>query len=535
MNVVVLNGSPKNEKSNTLKITNAFLDGINSVKSTNVDIIHINKQNIKHCAGYYSCWKDTPGKCILKDDMEELIEIYINADLVIWSFPIFNFLMPSNLKAFLDRLLPTDYPYIEVSSEGSSSHAGRFDLSHQKHILISSCGYHNIKDNYEPLIKMFDMHHNKDYTKIICPQGDLLNQPHFSNRVNEYLGYVKISGIEYIKTGSFSEATKNKLEELLYPVEEFVKLANSSWDEAATAKVNIPTEPKDYSLQFIHQMAALYNPEFYEKDIVLEMYFTDLNKRYQLLIKRNECTVLTEDFKEYTTRIETPFELWQDISAGKIDGSQAMMEKKYRIKGDLNNMFIMDTLFGDSEPTNTSKDSKKTNMMLLLFPFIVLWIGIPMDIFYGSIAGILVSALTLALTIKYKVTIYDKLSMISVTLLGVMGILSVNQIFIVCLSYLLFGGTWFGSTFTKIPLTAHYSVYSYGGEEAFENLLFMKTNKILTQAWGIVYIIAAIASYFLLNSSISNYTGLVNKIVPLIMGVFTVWFQKWYPIKVARG
>lgn len=534
MKVLILNGSPKNEKSNTLRITNAFADGMNAIMHNDVDIIHISKYHIEHCTGCYACWTKTPGECVFNDDMKMLIEKYADADVVIWSFPLYYFSMPSKIKAFLDRLLPMNYPDMEIVSDGTATHPERFDLSHQKYVLISTCGFPTIENNYEALFKQFDILY-ADYTKIICPEGELFKVPQLSERTGEYLSYVKTAGEEYIRTERFSEDTQKKLEELLYPKEQFVKMANASWERNDKEEKRTGAQTKDASLNFMTQMSAIYNPKAYEKDSVLEMYFTDLDKRYQLLIQKDACTVLTKDFKEYTTRIETTFELWKDISAGKIDGSQAMVERKYKVKGDLNTMLIMDELFGTSRPVSAAEDNMKTNMQLLFYPFITLWIGIPIDTFYGGIAGILVSALALAFGIKYKLTVYDKLSMISVILLGIMGITAFNQIFLVCLSYLIFGVMWIASGFTKIPLSAYYSAYNYGGKKAFENPLFMKTNKILTQAWGIVYIIASITSYFLLNSAVSSYTSLLNKIIPLIMGIFTVWFQKWYPSKIARG
>lgn len=535
MNILVLNGSPKNEQSNTMRITRAFLEGINSITSNDIDIININKHNIEHCLGCYNCWTKTPGKCIFNDDMQELMGKYIKAELIIWSFPLYHFSMPSRIKAFLERLLPINYPDIEIFSDGTSTHPARFDLSHQKHVLISTCGFPSIKQNYEALLKQFDILHNNDYTKIICPEGELLRVPQLAGRTDQYLSYVKTAGAEYIKTGNFSEDTRKKLQELLYPKEQFIKMANASWDRNDPTDQRISAEEKEPSFKLLTQMAAAYNPKAYQKDIVIEMYFTDLASRYQLLIEKDKCTLLTENFKKFTTKIETTFQLWQDISAGKINGAQAMMEKRYKVKGDFSTMLIIDDLFGVSKPVSRTKDQPKTNMILLLLPFIALWIAMPINPFYGGIAGILVSTLALGLSIIYTFTIYDRLSIICVLLLGVMGILTVNQIFLVSLSYLLFGAIWLASCFTTIPLTAYYSSKNYGGEKAFANPLFMHTNKILTQVWGIVYIIAAVTAYLLLNSSVSFYTGLINQIIPLIMGVFTVWFQRWYPARVARG
>ncbi|MCG8401032.1 MAG: NAD(P)H-dependent oxidoreductase [Firmicutes bacterium] len=516
-------------------ITNAFLDGVNSITATSVDIVHINKQNIERCIGCYNCWTKTPGKCIFKDDMPELMQSYINADLVIWSFPLYHYAMPSGIKAFLERLLPITYPDIEILSDGKITHPPRYDLSRQQHVLISTCGFPTIENNYEGLFKQFDILLDGDYKKIICAEGDLFKFPQLDKKTGEYLSYVKKAGVEYIKTGSFTADTENKLQELLYPKEQFAKLANAHWERSDTTDKSIPTGTKDASFNLLSQMSAIYNPKAYEKDIVLEFYFTDLDRRYQLVIQKDACTVLTDNFKAYTTRIETSFELWSDISAGKINGSQALVEKKYKVKGDFGAMLAMDELFGVSKPAGAAKDNIKTNMGLLLFPFIALWIAMPMDIFHGGVVGILVSALALALSVKYKTTIYDKLGMVAVMLLGIMGILSFDQTPIVSLSYLLFGTMWLASTFTKIPLTAHYSAYSYGGEEAFDNLLFMKTNKILTQSWGVVFIIFSITSYYLLNSALSSYTGIVNTVLSLMMAMFTIWFQKWYPARIARG
>ena len=94
---------------------------------------------------------------------------------------------------------------------------------------------------------------------------------------------------------------------------------------------------------------------------------------------------------------------------------------------------------------------------------------------------------------------------------------------------------WLGSCDTRTPLTANYSSNDYNGDEALANPLFIKTNKILTIAWGILYLIVAIYSYFLMGSILSKYTGLINSLAQILMGLFTTWFVKWYLEKIARG
>ena len=103
------------------------------------------------------------------------------------------------------------------------------------------------------------------------------------------------------------------------------------------------------------------------------------------------------------------------------------------------------------------------------------------------------------------------------------------------ISYLGFGLMWSISCLNKIPLTAHYSANDYNGEKAFDNPLFIKTNRILTFMWGILYVLTSIITFFVMKTSFSAYLGIINNILPIFMGIFTAWFQKWYPAKVARG
>ena len=74
MKILVLNGSPKGDRSNTLKITKAFLKGMQKEKQASMEIIDISKANIEHCKGCFGCWTQTPGRCVIKDDMSEFFD-----------------------------------------------------------------------------------------------------------------------------------------------------------------------------------------------------------------------------------------------------------------------------------------------------------------------------------------------------------------------------------------------------------------------------------------------------------------------------
>ncbi len=91
MSILVLNGSPKAEKSNTMRLTNNFLEGAGWKE---IEIIHLVNKEIRNCTGCFSCWNKTPGKCVIKDDMSEILEKIISADTIIWSFPLYYYNVP---------------------------------------------------------------------------------------------------------------------------------------------------------------------------------------------------------------------------------------------------------------------------------------------------------------------------------------------------------------------------------------------------------------------------------------------------------
>ncbi len=122
MNILVLNGSPQGSKSNTMKVTNAFLEGLQQEGHYDISIIEVRSKKIEPCSGCFSCWKDTPGTCVFNDDMSEILDFIIGADLVIWSFPLYFYSMPSKLKALMDRTLPLNLPFMDTNPDGGIIH-----------------------------------------------------------------------------------------------------------------------------------------------------------------------------------------------------------------------------------------------------------------------------------------------------------------------------------------------------------------------------------------------------------------------------
>ena len=105
MKILVLNGSPKREQSDTMHITRAFLEGMNKAARQDIHIIHVINKHIEYCTGCFSCMRNG-GTCVDDDDMREILEEILSSELLIWSFPLYCYGMPAPLKALLDARFP---------------------------------------------------------------------------------------------------------------------------------------------------------------------------------------------------------------------------------------------------------------------------------------------------------------------------------------------------------------------------------------------------------------------------------------------
>ncbi|MGN0550926.1 MAG: NAD(P)H-dependent oxidoreductase [Acutalibacteraceae bacterium] len=539
MKILVLNGSPKGSKSNTIKLTNAFTSGICKETDADVEVLTVSKMNIRPCTGCFSCWNKTPGKCCINDDMADVISKILSADIIIWSFPLYYFSMPGGIKNLMDRQLPTVLPFMTRSDNelDSGGHPSRYDMSKKRFVVISTCGFHTASGNYNSITEQFDREFGKGgYTYIFCGQGELFSQPELKNRTDNYLEIVMQAGEEFAN-GEISPQTANKLKEPLYPRDVFEQMADASWGIDSTGNTADP------SYTFTKQMACLYNPESYMgKDRILEIRYTDINTSYQITLGSDKAVTTDKDFKPYTTLIETPFTLWQQIARGEIRGDSALMEGKYRVSGDFSLMLKWDEIFGSStdnsasaEKKSNEKSVKKTNMSLTILPWMALWILLPINPLWCAYAGIAICLLLPICLLRWKFTAFDIITLQSVAVISILSALGIPAQLLTPASYLLFGIMWSVTVFRKIPLTAYYSKNQYNGDDALNNPMFMKTNRILTACWGVLYLLTPIWTYFLMGTDVGSLTGAVNSVLPAIMGIFTVWFQKWYPARIARG
>lgn len=81
------------------------------------------------------CWWGTPGRCILKDDMEILYPEILRCDQLLYVSPMIAGYVSALTKKVMDRLIPLIHPYIEVV-EGECHHRKRYDAYPNLALLV---------------------------------------------------------------------------------------------------------------------------------------------------------------------------------------------------------------------------------------------------------------------------------------------------------------------------------------------------------------------------------------------------------------
>lgn len=219
MKVIVFNGSPAGASSNTNVLAEAFLNGAKKAGADTENVFLITK-NIGHCKGCFTCWFKTPGKCVMQDDMSELLTKYNAADVVCFATPVYTWNMTAALKNFVDRLAPLKSPLIVNSDDN-------FDLADskpktQQFVVISNCGFPG-NNNFETMKAVFAS--CNPVLEIYRNCGKLLKSKDekIKATVNDYLKVVEQSGYEIATHNYVSEDTKSKLEMQLMSIPDYVK------------------------------------------------------------------------------------------------------------------------------------------------------------------------------------------------------------------------------------------------------------------------------------------------------------------------
>ena len=224
MRILVLNGSPK-KKSDTFRLTDAFLKGLNRVGEHEVYIVNVIDKKIAPCHGCFSCWQLEDGHCVIPDDQNAILDVYRDADLIIWSFPLYCYGMPSHLKAVLDRTIPLVKMKMVRQPDGSVRHEALVDFSRVHTVVICGCGFPHWEGNFDGLKHMCKTCFG-DPVMVCVPETPMLNVPAAAIVADPLLNRFEEAGAEYAANLRLSAETMAALETPMISADEYIRNVN---------------------------------------------------------------------------------------------------------------------------------------------------------------------------------------------------------------------------------------------------------------------------------------------------------------------
>ena len=224
MKILVLNGSPK-KKSDTFRMTDAFLKGLNQTGEHEIDVINVIDRKVAPCQGCFGCWQKGDGHCVIDDDQNRILDLYTAADIIIWSFPLYVYGMPSHLKAVLDRTIPLVRMKMQQDADGAVRHEALVDFSKKHTLVISGCGFPEWEGNFDGLrlqcVQAFRG------SQIVCvPETPMLNVPQAAVVADPLLARFEKAGEEYAQNHSLSPETIAAIEIPMIPKEMYIRIVN---------------------------------------------------------------------------------------------------------------------------------------------------------------------------------------------------------------------------------------------------------------------------------------------------------------------
>ena len=98
--ILILSGSPRKGGNSDLlcdEFMRGAIDGGNQVEK-----IRVAEKKIGYCHACYYC-RDHGGECAFKDDMAEVLQKMIDADVLVLASPVYFYSIDAQLKAVIDR------------------------------------------------------------------------------------------------------------------------------------------------------------------------------------------------------------------------------------------------------------------------------------------------------------------------------------------------------------------------------------------------------------------------------------------------
>jgi multimeric flavodoxin WrbA/putative sterol carrier protein len=232
--ILVIDGGPRNDHySKSTYIANKFLEGAKSA-GANVEYIKLKNLKINDCLGCYTCWTKTPGVCIHKDDMPEILNKMRHANLIVFISPLYIFSVTGKMKSFLDRIIPNMKPYMADTPE-TTQHPARYKQDNNNgFVVFSAAGFPEVNNNFDGLAAIFrNMSDHIEKMSLLgefyLPAAEIMVHGLFSDRRASVEKACYDAGVQVVKEGKINTSHMYKVRKPWVSKNTFQRQANTFW------------------------------------------------------------------------------------------------------------------------------------------------------------------------------------------------------------------------------------------------------------------------------------------------------------------
>jgi putative NADPH-quinone reductase len=235
MKITIFNGSPRGERGNTHAIATEFMRG-SQMAGAEVENCFLVEKSIHHCRGCFVCWTQTPGECVIQDDMAELLGKIRGSDVVVFATPLYVDNVTGIMKNFMDRLIPLIDCHFEKDAGGECKHPPREGgAAIRKLVVIANSGFPE-QSQFQVLRLLFRRIARNTGAElageIYRGGGELFSAKNIlvSALLLRYRKVLQEAGKEVVLEGRIRESTTMELEKPLMSDALYIRGANKYWE-----------------------------------------------------------------------------------------------------------------------------------------------------------------------------------------------------------------------------------------------------------------------------------------------------------------
>jgi multimeric flavodoxin WrbA/putative sterol carrier protein len=288
----------------------------------------------------------------------ELFPKWLEADLVVHASPLYHYHLNAAMKAFIERTLPVLEPFF-LGEDKRTHHPLR--SKHPKVVFLSVAGFpeDEIFSQLSAWVQFVYGRAGALVAEIYRPAAETMVETHYENKAKDILAATTQAGKEIVASMQVQPDTMKRIKQAI--VEDkalFHKMGNLFWKTCIAEGVT----PREFT-----QKGLIPRPDSIESFMmILPMGFNaaaagdtratiqfnfegDVQGSCHFCIGESKIEAKKGVAENAGLTINSPFELWMDIMAGKADGQQMFMEQKFTVEGDLNLLLRMNEFFGKSQ------------------------------------------------------------------------------------------------------------------------------------------------------------------------------------------